>query len=49
MLNAVQWEAMVASLYQILVAGGPTTLVWGFVISAVTACCIAFSLAELAR
>ncbi|KAJ9143518.1 Amino acid/polyamine transporter I [Pleurostoma richardsiae] len=42
------WEAIIASLYQVLVAGGPTVLVWGFVISAVAACCIAFSLAEFA-
>ncbi|KAL4781948.1 amino acid/polyamine transporter I [Aspergillus varians] len=42
------WEAIISSLYQCLLAGGPSVLVWGFVISAVAACCISFSLAEFA-
>ncbi|KAI1609748.1 amino acid/polyamine transporter I [Exophiala viscosa] len=42
------YAIFVAGTAGVLVAGGPTVLVWGFVISAVAACCIAFSLAEFA-
>ncbi|KKK26005.1 hypothetical protein AOCH_000451 [Aspergillus ochraceoroseus] len=42
------WESIVVSLYQVLIGGGPTVLVWGYVISAVGAICISLSLAEFA-
>ncbi|RYC82020.1 hypothetical protein BFJ63_vAg15088 [Fusarium oxysporum f. sp. narcissi] len=43
------WECIVSNLFQSLVTGGPTALVWGFFISATASQAMAFSLAELAR
>ncbi|KIW41525.1 uncharacterized protein PV06_07075 [Exophiala oligosperma] len=42
------WEAIAASLFQVVIGGGPPALVWGFVLNAVAAVCIASSMAEFA-
>jgi choline transport protein len=47
--ECLQWETIVSSLYQALSLGGPTVLVWGFVIAALGAIFVSLSLAEMAR
>lgn len=49
LIKTKQWECIVSNLFQSLVTGGPTALVWGFFISATASQAMAFSLAELAR
>ncbi|KAJ9131024.1 putative GABA permease [Pleurostoma richardsiae] len=42
------WEVVTASLYQAILAGGPTVLVWSYLLCAVGATCIACAFAEFA-
>ncbi|KKK26013.1 hypothetical protein AOCH_000444 [Aspergillus ochraceoroseus] len=42
------WESIITSLYQVCIGGGPTVLVWGYIISAIAAIFVSCSLAEFA-
>ncbi|KAJ5361871.1 amino acid transporter [Penicillium brevicompactum] len=42
------WESVIMSLYQVLIGGGPTVLVWGYIIAAIGAVCVSFAFAEYA-
>ena len=46
--TSVTWEALTSTMTQALLAGGSSSMIWGFLASALGALCIALSISEFA-